>query len=135
MFLAPDRGSFHSFQQARFETGDIPEFVPGQSDSYEEFLQHMHALLKIGDIPEFVDPGQYDSEDEEVSPCRYQRKNGLPDMRFRDNRRALGKLNKDGSPDMRFKINKEKFGKKASSCRGPLKKDGTPDMRFKDNWR
>ena len=39
------------------------------------------------------------------------------------------KLKKDGTPDMRYKDNKTKEAKPA----GPLKKDGTPDMRHKAN--
>lgn len=34
-------------------------------------------------------------------------------------------LKKDGTPDKRFKENKK--------AKGPLKKDGTPDKRFKEN--
>ena len=44
-------------------------------------------------------------------PSRGLKKNGEPDMRLKENRRALGKRNIDGTPDMRFKSNKEKFGK------------------------
>lgn len=39
------------------------------------------------------------------------------------------KLKKDGTPDMRYKENKEAAAKPA----GPLKKDGTPDRRYKEN--
>lgn len=94
-------------------------------------------------------PPQYDSEEEiktkpleeiqpneEVSPRSRLRKNGQPDLRFKENRGSLGRNKKDGSPDMRFKINKEKFGNKTSQeDQGgrPLKKDGTPDRRFKVN--
>lgn len=35
---------------------------------------------------------------------------------------------KDGTPDMRFKENKEK-----TKPAGPTKKDGTPDKRYKEN--
>jgi len=39
------------------------------------------------------------------------------------------KLKKDGTPDMRYKENKE-----AAKKAGPkMKKDGTPDMRVKEN--
>jgi hypothetical protein len=38
------------------------------------------------------------------------------------------KLKKDGTPDMRFKENKEK-----AKPAGPTKKDGTADMRYKSN--
>lgn len=67
-------------------------------------------------------------------------KEGKPDMRYKINRRRLGRTNKDGSPDMRFEVNKtpsNHFSQKnpASSQQKeiPLKKDGTPDRRFKVN--
>lgn len=41
------------------------------------------------------------------------------------------KVKKDGTPDMRYKENKEAEKKPIA----PKKKDGTPDMRFKDNKR
>jgi hypothetical protein len=39
------------------------------------------------------------------------------------------KLKKDGTPDMRFKENKDAAKTEVKH----LKKDGTPDMRFKEN--
>ena len=101
MFLAPDMGSFDSLQHARLQTGDIPEFVPGQYDSEEDIKR------KLRD--EFPRTEPRNPELEQVFPRRGQRKNGKPDMRLRENRRAFGLQNKDGSPDMRFKINKEKI--------------------------
>ena len=131
MFLAPDRESFDSLHHALLQTDDIPEFVPGQHDSEEDILRKLQEELELG----------------EVSPPMGQRKNGMPDMRFRENRRALGLQNKDGLPDMRFKINKEIFGNKVSVASsqtsnpaprssytaGPVKKDGTTDMRYAVN--
>ena len=38
------------------------------------------------------------------------------------------KLKKDGTPDMRYKENQE-----AAKAQPPLKKDGTPDKRFQQN--
>ncbi|XP_022805564.1 uncharacterized protein LOC111342719 [Stylophora pistillata] len=60
------------------------------------------------------------------TPRRVQRKDGTPDMRFKENRRLLGLQNKDRSPDMRFKVNKQ-------GLNFSVKKDGTADMRFKVN--
>ena len=60
------------------------------------------------------------------TPRRGQRKNGTPDMRFKENRRLLGLQNKDHSPDMRFKVNKR-------GLNPAVKKDGSADMRFKTN--
>ena len=139
MFLAPDRGSFHSFQHALLETGDIPEFVPGQCDSEEDIKRKLQE--------EFLRTEPRNPELEEVSSRRGQRKNGKPELRLRENRRALGLQNKDGSPEMRFKINKEKLGNKvpvaasqtsnhaprSSYTAGPVKRDGTPDMRYTVN--
>ena len=135
MFLAPDRGSFHSFQHALLQTVDILEFVPGDEDIKRKLQEEFPRTEPRN--PEFA----------EVSPRRGLRKNGKPDLRLRENRRSLGLQNKDGSPDMRFKINKEKFGNKVSVASsqtsnpasrssytaGPVKGDGTPDMRFKAN--
>ena len=42
--------------------------------------------------------------------------------------KPTGKMKKDGTPDMRYKENKE-----AAKPAPKLKKDGTPDMRYKDN--
>lgn len=42
-----------------------------------------------------------------------------------------GKLKKDGTPDMRYKDNKA--AKEEPKPSGPLKKDGTPDKRYKAN--
>ena len=39
------------------------------------------------------------------------------------------KMKKDGTPDMRYKENKDA----ARKAEGPKKKDGTPDMRHKAN--
>ena len=137
--MAPDRGSFDSLQHAGLQTGDIPEFVPGQYDS--EYKEDIKKKLQ----EELLRTEPRNSELEEVSPRMGQRKNGMPDMRLRENRRGLGLQNKDGSPDMRFKINKEKFGNKvyrvsSSQTSNPasrssytaslVKRDGTPDMRF-----
>ena len=60
------------------------------------------------------------------TPRRGQRKDGTPDMRFKENRRSLGLQNKDHSPDMRFKVNKR-------GLNPAVKKDGSADMRFKTN--
>ena len=60
------------------------------------------------------------------TPRRGQRKDGTPDMRFKENRRLLGLQNKDHSPDMRFKVNKR-------GLNPAVKKDGSADMRFKTN--
>jgi len=40
------------------------------------------------------------------------------------------KVKKDGTPDMRYKQNKDAA---KPAPKGPTKKDGTPDMRFKEN--
>ena len=135
MFLAPDWGSFHSFQHALLQTVDILEFVPGDEDIKRKLQE------------EFMRTGSRNPELEEGSPCKGQRKNGKPDLRLRENRRSLGPQNKDGSPEMRFKINKEKLGNKvpvaasqtsnhaprSSYTAGPVKRDGTPDMRYAVN--
>ena len=139
MFLASDRGPFYSLHHARLQTNDIPEFVPRQYDSEEDIKRKLQE--------EFLRTEPRNPELEEVSPRRGQRKNGKPELRLRENRRALGLQNKDGSPDMRFKINKEKFGDKVSVTSsqtsnpaprlsytaGPVKRDGTPDMRYAVN--
>jgi hypothetical protein len=41
------------------------------------------------------------------------------------------KMKKDGTPDMRYKENKA--AKEEAKPSGPLKKDGTPDKRYKAN--
>ena len=141
---ATDRGSFDSLQDTLDQTGDVPEFVPRQYDSEEDIKRKL--------LEEFLQTEPRIPELEEVSPRRGQRKNGNPDLRFKENRRSLGLQKKDGSPDMRFKINREEFGNKTSQEKvtrktqkgdsdtnvnhlggRPLKKDGTPDRRFKVN--
>ena len=141
---ATDRGSFDSLQHALRQTGDIPEFVPQQNDSEEDIKRKL--------LEEFLQTEPRHPELEVISPRRGQRKNGKPDLRFKENRRSLGLQKKDGSPDMRFKINKEEFGNRTSEEKvarktkkgvsdknvndqggRPLKKDGTPDRRFKVN--
>ena len=117
---ATDMGSFDSLLQPLFQT---PEFMPRQYDSEEEIKTKLLEELE---------------QNKEVSPRSGLRKNGQPDLRFKENRGSLGLNKKDGSPDMRFKTNKEKFGNKTSQEEGakkgqPLKKDGTPDRRFKVN--
>ena len=56
------------------------------------------------------------------------RKDGQPDMRFKENRELYLEegTNKSGSPDRRLRENRPKVT-------GPLKKNGTPDMRYKVN--
>ena len=137
-----DRSSFDSLEQALFQSGHTQGFEPQHYD-YEEDIKR--KLLE--EFLRTAEPRR--PELEEVSPQRSQRKNGTPDLRFKENRRSLGLQRKDGLPDMRFKINKEEFGKLSSQAKAtslksqkgvihdhtgrPLKKDGTPDRRFKVN--
>ncbi|MBN9482535.1 MAG: hypothetical protein BGO70_18320 [Bacteroidetes bacterium 43-93] len=44
-----------------------------------------------------------------------------------------GKMKKDGTPDMRYKENKDATKKEAVDKGTKMKKDGTPDMRYKEN--
>ncbi|XP_078342924.1 uncharacterized protein LOC144628655 [Oculina patagonica] len=137
-----DRGSFDSLEQDLFQSGDTPGFVPQHYDTEEDIKRKL--------LEEFLQSTVTSRPElDDVSPRRGQRKNGKPDMRFKENRRSLGLQKKDGSPDMRFKINKEEVSKLSSqrkvtapkSQKGaiddlggrPLKKDGTPDRRFKVN--
>ena len=128
---ATDRGSFDSLPHALRQTDDIPKFAPQQYDSEEDIKRKL--------LEEFLQTEQRNPELKNISPRRGQRKNGKPDLRFKENRRSLGLQKKDGSPDMRFKINKEEFGNRPSQEKvndqggRPLKKDGTPDRRFKVN--
>ena len=82
MFLAPDRESFDSLQHAPLQTGDTPEFGPGQYDSEEDIKRKPQAELQ-GTEPR-------NPELEGVCLHRGQGKNGEP-----ENRGALGLQNKD----------------------------------------
>ena len=80
MFLVPDRGSFDSLHHALLQTDDIPEFVPGQYNSEEDIMGKPQE--------EFPRTEPRNPKLEDVSPRMGQRKNGMPDMRLKENRRA-----------------------------------------------
>ena len=105
-----DDSSSHHFSEDSFLLDDYDNFSSVSGPDYRSCLPQ-----------DSLDDG-YQLRDTRL------RKDGQPDMRFKENRELYLEegTNRNGSPDKRLK-------EKRAHVQGPLKKNGTPDMRYKVN--
>jgi len=67
-------------------------------------------------------PAAHAMQSHKTTPVKHVRKDGKPDMRFKENKAAKGPMKKNGTPDMRFKANKNhKMAPKKMATTAPKK--------------